>query len=134
MTNKRQYDEYSQRKELQSANWRVEKADKIEFNHGSETNKHIQTKVAAAIVLQERGYRIDSEVEMEGGTVDLLGYGRDDGDVIVVECETSPTEDVISDKIERYIYNQPPRECYVLDTNETPTDFIESIEWMRNQL
>lgn len=134
MSDKNKHIEFSQRRELQSAGWRVEQSDKIEFNHGSETAKHIQTKVAAAIVLQEKGYRIDSEVEMGSGTVDLLGYGREDGDVIVVEAETSPTEEVIEDKIERYIYNEPPRECYVLNTNDIPTDFIQSIEWVREQL
>lgn len=131
---KRQRNEYEQRRELQNCGWRVEQTDKIEFNSGSETKTHIQTKVAAAIVLQERDYRIDSEVEMGNGTVDLLGYGRDDGDIIVVECETSPTKEVIKDKLDRYYHGQPPRECFVLNCNECPTDFIESVEWARGEL
>lgn len=136
---KRSRVEYEQRRELQNCGWKVTQRDSVAFNSGSESQKHYQTKCAAAWVLRERDYRIDSEVEITQaqdtiGEVDLLGYGRDDGDIIVVEAETAPTKEVITDKLDRYYHNQPPREVFVIDTNDCPTDFIESIEWVRGEL
>jgi len=127
-------DEYRDRRILQDKNWRVEKTDKIEFNSGSESREHFFAKAAVAWVLRERGYRVDSEVEMENGEVDIVAYGRPDGDMIAVEVETDPQEEVIEDKIERYVRNQPVRECFVLNVDEMGSSIDGMIEWAEENL
>lgn len=136
---KRQYDEYSQRRELEAAGWRVQQRDSIAFNSGAESQNHYQTKAAAAWVLHQNNYRVDSEVEITDnqqtiGEVDLLGYGRGDGDIIVVECEQNPTQEIIKDKLEKYYHNQPPREVFVLSVEDCPSDFSESITWVQDEI
>jgi hypothetical protein len=131
---KRQQSELSQRRELQSAGWDVNQKDSVAFNSGSETQRHAFCKLAVAWVLKERGYRIDSEVTMDNGEVDILAYGREDGDIIAVECETSPTKEVVRDKIDRYVSGQPVRECFVLTVNDMPNTIQEAVEWARGEL
>jgi len=129
---KDQHDEWRTRSDLHSANWQVTKEDSIKFNHGSETFRHLACKTAAGWVLRDRGYRVDSEVVCPGGEVDVLGYKRDD--ILVVECETSPSEGVVADKLERYVYGEPPRDMIVLDVGELPEEFMGALKWVDEQI
>lgn len=131
---KRERNEYEQRRTLQNAGVRVDKRDVIQPNHGSETFKHKLGKLAVAHVLEERGYRYDSEVEVPDGEIDMLGYANAEKDCIAVEIETSPTQEVITNKIERYVENLPIRECFVLNANEIPMDGMEAVEYVKEQL
>jgi len=131
---KRERDEFEQRRELQDAGIRVDKRDVIEPNHGSETFKHKLAKLAVSHVLEERGYRYDSEVEVPAGEIDMLGYANQEKDCIAIECETSPTDEVISDKIDRYVTNLPIRDCFVINVSELPLDGMEAVAYVREQL
>lgn len=131
---KRQHIERQHRRELQDAGFRVDKPDYVAFNSGSETFKHAQCKFVAAWSLHEQGYRVASEVEMPDGEIDVLGYATEDKDCIAVECETSPTEEVIKDKLDRYVYNQPVRDMFLMNVNEMPLNGLEATEWVRDQL
>jgi len=133
MTDKRQYDEFSQRRELQNCGWDVRQKDSIAFNSGSETVKHAVCKMLVGFVLREQGYRVDSEVSKDGvGDIDVVGYGNKPP--IAVECETSPTEEVIDDKLDRYYHNEPFRECFVLNVSEIPVDMLDAYGWVKEQL
>lgn len=130
---KRQAEDYKQRKRLENSNWNIQKRDAVHFNGGSETLAHANLKLIVAWYLKyEQGYRVDTEVEMPDGEVDVLAWNAED--IICVECETSPTDDVIADKIERYVNGQPPRECFVLNVNEAPANIHECYEWVSEQL
>lgn len=134
MTTKRTHDEFKSRREIQDSGWKLEQTDKVEFNSGSETVKHVVGKSLVAKVLKDRGYRIDSEVEKDGvGEIDIVAYGKDN-DAFGVELETSPTEEVVSDKIERYCYGEIWRDVFVLNLNEMPVDMLEAKSWIENQL
>lgn len=135
MTDKRQWDEYSHRRELQSAGWKVDRTDKIEFNSGSETVRHACCKTLVAMYLKkEKGLRVDSEVmHSERGEIDIIGYSGE-GAAIAVECETSPTDDVVSDKLSRYVENTPFRECWVINVTEMPENIMDAYEWVGGQL
>jgi len=133
MTTKREYDDYTTRTVLENAGWQVEKQDAVKFNSGSETLPHASLKLITCWYLkQECGYRVDTEVEMPHGDVDVLAW--DANDIIIVECETAPTDEVISDKIARYVDGQPPRECWVLNPNEMPEKTLEAYEWVSEEI
>lgn len=119
-------------RELQSAGWDARKETSISFNSGSETLAHAQCKFLTGWCYHERGFRVNSEVEMDKGEVDILAYNAEES--IVVECETSPTDDVVSDKINRYVFDQPPRECFILNVNEMPLHALEGLGWVKDQL
>lgn len=134
MSNKRSHNEFAARREIQDNGWRLEQTDKIEFNSGSETTKHVVAKALVGKVLKEKGYRIDSEVSKdECGEIDVVAYGYDN-DKFGVELETSPTEEVIQDKLDRYCYGQIWREIFVLNLNEMPMDMLKAKEWVEDQL
>jgi len=125
--------DYEPRKRLKRAGWDVSKPDTVSFNAGSETRAHVHLKLSVAWYLKyECGYRVDTEVEMSHGEVDVLGYKADD--IIIVECETKPTDDVVSDKINRYVEGQPPRECWVLPVEDCPADIHEAYKWIKQEL
>lgn len=132
---KRQRDEYTSRRAIQDAGWRIGQEDKVAFNSGSETVRHATCKLLVGHYLKhEKGYRIDSEVEHEDrGEIDIAAYALE-GAPIAVECETSPTEEVIKDKLERYVYGTIFRECHVVNVTEMPDNIMEAYEWVSNQL
>lgn len=132
---KRTKDEFRQRKEIQAAGWEINQTDKVAFNSGSETARHMVCKTLVAHYLKhERGYRVDSEVEHpERGEVDIVGYGSS-GQPIAVECETAPTQAVIEDKLDRYVGGTVFRECFVLDVNEMPENIMDAYTWVADNL
>lgn len=130
---KRDYDEYSHRRELQDCNFKLQKRDAVAFNSGSETLKHAVAKLISAWYLKKKGYRVDTEVEMPNGEIDVVGYAKE-GAAIAVECETSPTEDIISDKLERYVHGQPIRECFIINVSEMPTDMLDALGYIQEEI
>ena len=130
---KRKFDDWNARKELANAGWNVQKQDAVKFNGGVESLAHANLKLVVAWYLkQECGYRVDTEVEMDGGEVDVVAWKADD--IIIVECETSPTQEVISDKIDRYVKDQPPRECWILNVNNAPANIHECYAWVADEI
>lgn len=124
---------WTQRKELAHAGWGVTKKDSIEFNAGSETLDHVELKLIVAWYLkQEHGYRIDTEVTMKAGEVDVLAYSEDD--IIVVEIETNADRATITDKIKRYITDQPPRDMFVIDPVEAPSALMDRYEFVATEI
>jgi len=69
---------------------------------------------------------------MPEGEVDVVGYSTDD--IIIVECETSPTDGVISEKLDKYIHGEPPRDMFLLNVNKAPTDIFECYEWVAEEI
>ncbi|WLW38126.1 hypothetical protein [Halorubrum tailed virus BLv36] len=133
MSDKRKFNDWNARKELEKSGWDVSKQDCVKFNSGSETLAHANLKLTVAWYLkQECGYRIDTEVEMPEGEVDVLAWKG--SDIIIVECETSPTQAVVSDKISRYVENQPPRECWVLNVNDAPEERSTCYKWVSEEI
>jgi len=135
MSDKRTRQEYDWRKELSKHGWNVHKRDGIAWNSGSETLRHFVCKAIVAHYLKhEKGLRVDSEVaHAERGEIDVIAYGGD-GNPIAVECETSPTEEIVSDKLSRYYDGTPFREVFVLNVNNMPLDIMDAYEWVHEQL
>lgn len=133
MTDKRRYQEYADRTELSKCGWNVTKASR--YNSGSETLAHAVCKVLVGHYLTHiKGRNVCFEATHgERGEIDVLAWGNEDTP-IAVECETSPTDDVINDKIDRYVKGTPIRECFVLNPNEMPENYFKAFEWIENQL
>jgi len=121
-----------QLKELEENGWKVNKDDAIRFNSGSETLSHLMVKTVAAKVLKDQGYRVDTEVEMPDGEVDVLGYSEHD--MIVVECERDPDSNTFSSKLNRYIHGQPPRDMFWIDVENVPGTVGEAYDYITEQL
>jgi len=136
MSDKRRYDEFKHRRELQDSGWKVTQRDAVAFNSGSETARHAVCKMLVAHYLKhEQGFRVDSEVEhKDRGEIDIVAYGSSGEPAFAVECEHSPTEDVVQDKLERYVENTPFRECFVLNVGEMPSEIMEAYSWVGEQL
>jgi len=132
--NKRTRREWEHRDTLKKAGWKVPKRDAVAFNGGtSESAAHFFAKCAVAFVLKQDGYRVASEVEGPTGEIDVVGYGTED-EPIAVEVETNPSEEVVQDKLSRYVHGQPFRDMFLLDVDELPETFDEAVEWVREEL
>lgn len=135
MSDRRQKAEYKDRHALRNAGWDVSKTDSIQFNSGSETFRHACVKLAAGFYLKtEIGYRVDSEVEMPAGEVDVLAYGHPDRRPIVVEVETGVKQSVIDDKLERYVKGEPVRDMFVLDPTQVSENVLQALEYAKENL
>lgn len=132
--NKRTQLEYEHRSTLRDAGWDVPQEDMVAFNSGSESLDHYRCKCLAAWILKEEGYRVGSEIEKEGvGEIDVIGYGTED-DPIAIECETDISDDVIKDKLERYVWNEPYRDLFVVAVDELPAERDAAIEYVRGSI
>lgn len=132
--NKRTHREYDHRTTLRDAGWDVPLQDMVAFNSGSETLDHYRAKALAAWVLKQEGCRVASEVEKDGvGEIDVIGYGIDDPP-IAVECETDISDDVVRDKLERYVWGEPFRDLFVVAVDELPADRDAALEYVRESV
>jgi hypothetical protein len=135
MSDKAKQLEYSWRNELKRNGWDISKTDSIQFNSGSETTRHIVCKSLVGRYLKhECNLRIDSEVtHPERGEIDIVAYGEE-SPPFAVEVETNVTDDVTSDKLERYYEGTPLREVYILELLDMPTDWNEAYQWVAEEL
>jgi len=121
---KGQWEEY---RTLKQHGWELTRENSIQWNGGSETEKHIHTKLAVGHVAKQAGYRIDSETTHEGhrGEIDVLIYGHPTRLTYAVEIEHSPTQEVLDDKRARYVDGTPIDDMLPVNANECPMDIPE---------
>jgi len=136
MTDKAQRVYHSWKRSLQQAGWDVDTVDSIKFNYGSETAKHQHAKLAGAHILRNAGYRIDTEVtHPERGEIDLIAIPtKESQEPFAVEFETTPTSEVVDDKLTRYFDGTPFVECYIINLEKVGTDVIEMRAEIQTQL
>lgn len=131
--NSRQWEAYRQ---LERAGVTLERPNSIRWNAGgeSETIKHIVGKVLVGTVGLRNDYRVNSEVEVEDGEIDVLLFGNPDRLTYAVELETSPTDETIRSKIERYVTPYPIQDIQVLNLNDMPMDIVDAYAWVADVL
>jgi len=117
---------------LRKGGWTFDKSHR--YNSGSETVAHATCKNLAGHYLQhEHGYQVGFEVTHEDrGEIDVVGIRE--SDIICVECETSPTGEVVDDKLERYVQETPIRDMFLLNVSELPAEWMEAYRWIDNQI
>lgn len=120
-------DNWTEYRTLHDNGWNVSKTNQVEFNGGSETVKHSVGKMLAAHAGHNAGYRVSSEVEhAHRGEIDVLLYGNPERMTLAVEVETSPTDDVIEDKVDRYIRGTPIDDIAIVNATTLPTDMLNA--------
>ena len=136
MSNKRKSEYYRWLGELSRHGWDADKAGGIHANYGSETAKHLHAKAATFRVLRAADYRVRTEVSHpERGEIDVVAIPTsDDQRPFAVELETNPTEEIISDKLDRYYEGTPFVECYVINLNDVPLHIQEMGEHISRKL
>jgi len=129
---KRERDMYDVRKELERNGWSFDKSTR--YNSGSETVAHATCKNLAGHYLEhEHAYQVSFEVaHKERGEVDVVGIREND--IIAIECETSPTEEVVDDKLSRYVEGTPIRDMFLLNVNEMPHEWMMGYRWIDGQI
>jgi len=128
-------DNWQEYRELQTAGWDVQKQNQVRFNGGAETIPHAVSKMLVAHAGHNAGYRVSSEVEhSHRGEIDILLYGNPDRLTYAVECETSPTMDVVEDKIDRYVNGTPIDDMVLINVSKMPVDMLEGYEFVQAEL
>ena len=132
---KRQKDKHTAYQTLSRHGLDFESFNYISPNSGSETAMHITAKALVCHVGINNDYWVASEVETPHGEIDALLWGHPDRLTYAVEVETSPTEEVKQDKLERYVYKQDGIDDMVLiNLNTMPIDMIQATEYVAHEL
>jgi len=121
---------------LENAGWNVQKENQVRFNSGAETNAHFIAKALSARVGQMHGYSVASEVvHPDYGEIDILLFGNPERQTYAVETETSPTKDVVNDKVERYVYSTDVIDDLILiNVSDLPLNRIDAEDWITGEL
>jgi len=116
-------DQWIDYRELQRAGWAVQKTNQIRLNGGSESKDHVAAKALVAHIGHNAGYRVSSEVvHAERGEIDILLHGHADRITLAVECESNPTDDVIDDKVRRYVKGTPIDDIAIINLDVLPDE------------
>lgn len=94
---------------------------------GSETMKHWLVKAIIFKALRERGREAGSEVEVNGGIVDVL----DTGNMIAYEVENNFTRKKLSAKLSSL---SGLRDIFFIDILEVPDDMHEAEAYIREKI
>lgn len=130
---KSQYTEY---RELHNHGVQVTKENSVKFNAGGESESpiHIVAKSLSAMVLLENGYRVSSEVEVPKGEIDIVGWGNPDRLTLAVEAEQNVSDDVVRDKLDRYVGGTPIDDLVVLDLDDMHPNVNHSYGYIKQVL
>lgn len=132
---KRQAEKHKAYRELHRHGLDFAKFNHIAPNSGSETFAHIVAKAAVLHVGVNNDYWVASEVETPHGEIDVLLYGNPERSTYAVEVESSPTQDVKQDKLNRYVRKQSGVDDMVLiNITEMPSQFVEALGYVANEL
>lgn len=119
-----------QKRELQRAGFDIQGKRRVRFHANAEleTTRHFMAKAVAGHTLAAVGYRVDSEVELEKGSkpsehpiADIIGYGLEDRQPVVVELDTECDSGVKRENLRTYMAD-PISEVYTVDVTSLPSD------------
>jgi hypothetical protein len=124
----------SEYRELKDHAVEVHKHNQIKFNSGSETIPHVVGKALVGHIGRVNGYRVSSEVSVPDGEIDVVLWGHDERLSYAVELETSPTQDTIDSKLERYVHSTPLDDMILINLSDMPVDAIHAVDFLREEL
>jgi hypothetical protein len=96
-------------------------------NSGSETMKHWLVKAVIFKILRGMGRRVGTEVEVNGGIVDVL----DMDNMIAYEVETCLTREKLKSKLTSL---SGIRDVFFIDVSEVPDDIPEAEQYVRQKV
>jgi hypothetical protein len=97
------------------------------LNGGSESIKHFFVKSLIFKILRDRGRQVGTEVEVNGGIVDVLDLEN----MIAYEVETNLTKEKIIDKISCL---HGLRDVFFIDTKEVSSDLYEAEKYLKEKV
>jgi len=125
---------YQEYRRLRKNDIEVQEASQIRFNSGSESLKHKIAKTIVSHIGQEKGYHVGSEVTIAGsGEADIVLWGHPERQTYVVEVETSPTQDTMNSKKNRYI-RPGIDDMLTVNVTEMPPDYFDAQAYVREEL
>lgn len=132
---KSQVEEY---RTLKDSGIALSKHNQIRFNEGSETSKHICAKSLTGLLGIRNGYRVDSEVDVQtrnySGEIDVLLWGNPERLTYAIECETSPTRDTISQKVDQYVSETAVDDLQVVNVTKLPQNMTDALGYIGTTL
>jgi len=131
MLNSNQLSEY---RELKDWSVEVEKETSVKPHTGEETASHLCAKSLAMLIGVRNDYIVNSEVSCPGGDIDIVFWGNPDRLSYAVECETSPTQEVLDDKRERYVGQTPLDDMLTINVTKCPMHRPDALEYVSEQL
>lgn len=96
-------------------------------HNGSETMKHWLVKAVIFKVLRRMGRRVGTEVEVNGGIVDILDLDN----MIAYEVETDLTREKLKSKLASL---SGMRDVFFIDVLEVPDDIPEAEQYVRQKV
>jgi hypothetical protein len=127
--------QWSEYRALKDAGWNVQKQNQVRFNGGSETVEHSTAKMLVAHAGKEAGYRVSSEVSHDSrGEIDILLFGCDSRISLAVECEKDVQDDVVEDKVDRYVRGTPIDDIAVISVDSLSENMTEAYEEIKTVL
>jgi hypothetical protein len=123
-------------RELKDHGVEVTRHNQIQPNDGSESLRHLQAKATVAYIGLQNDYRIGSEVIVSGCyEIDILLWGNTERDTYAVECETSPTQETMNEKLEQYVKNVGPiDDMLTVNLNEISDNRCEMLGDVSDQI
>jgi len=119
---------------LKQAGWIVSgMSSEVCFNGGSESLRHFVGKSVAGYVCRETGYTVLSEVTVDDAVCDILAFGHQSRNPIVVEIETDKTEAVESAKLDSFAVG-PVRDVFVIESKNLPPEMDEMRRYIKGVL
>jgi len=92
-----------------------------------ESMKHWLTKAAIFKILRDRGRAVGTEIEVNGGIVDVI----DVDNFIVYEIEKNLTEKKKKEEVNRL---KEAKDVFIIDLKEMPNDFEKAEIYLREKL
>jgi hypothetical protein len=128
--------EYKQLSTLQTHGIDVQQDSNVKPNTGSESWPHFQAKACVAYLGQINGYRVDSEVEFDNGKeCDILLWGHDSRNTLVVETETNWNDQVLEAKLNQYVEPYPPiDDMLCIEVLDLPENSMDVLEYVSHQI
>jgi len=127
--------QWSEYRALKDAGWQVQKNNQVRMNGGSESKEHLLAKSMVAHAGHEAGYRVSSEVSHDSrGEIDILLFGCDSRISLAVECEKDVQDDVVEDKVDRYVRGTPIDDIAVISVDSLSENMTEAYEEIKTVL
>ena len=123
-------------RQLKNEGIQVTKSNQVRPNPGSETYSHFRCKACVAFLGQINGYWVSSEVDFPNGKeADILLWGHEDRNTLVVECETSIDDIVKQEKLNNYVKGfESIDDMLMIEVLDLPENAHQTLGFVSEQL
>ncbi len=103
--------------------------------YGSEDTFHFICKHLAAKIITDEGRDVCIEIDVDGGTIDVLDMGESTEPARAVELETAYSPQTAREKYEQYAEgSELIEDVHVIPIGDAPTDLDELEAYLRSEI